>query len=125
MDAVFSELINNPLMSLRAACALHGVDYRAALRRSAAPELEPRYLSVKRIQQMRASSRLVGEADALGVAEFTPRVKSAFAKRQHASENVRPRRLDPRPPVDPRMQRLREARRRAATAERRAKKATR
>jgi hypothetical protein len=96
IDAVFNELLCNPTMSLRAACAKHGVDYRGCIARTKEPELEPRYLRVRDMQQHLALGDLISEVDQIG---NTRAVRSEMARQVHALKKLEPQRLRPRKPT--------------------------
>ena len=95
IDAVLSELLRNPTMSLRTACAKHGVDYRGCLARTKEPELEPRYLRIREMQQDLAFDDLISEVDQIS---NTRAAGSHLARQINALKTLEPQRLRPRKP---------------------------
>jgi hypothetical protein len=96
IDSVLYELLRNPTMSLRTACAKHGVDYRGCLASTKEPELEPRYLRVRDMQQHLALDDLISEVDQIS---NTRAAGSYLARRINALKTLEPQRLRPRKPT--------------------------
>jgi hypothetical protein len=99
MEDVFRELIEDPYLSLRQACARHGVVYRGALARTQEPAFEPRYLSARKIQHFRALDDMTTTAKGPGESDSMSAVcadRAQIERISHRMKQLEPRRLWPR-----------------------------